>query len=399
MKIRDVIPRSYERVCFDKDRIDLSTEIKKYPRAEFLHPGHPLMQAIIAKTLESCQDVINLGAILVDDLDDLTDKPRILSLVDLGAKESNAEQRYAARQMLFLTTNCEEKVVDAGPAPHLDLRPMTTEERGLVKPLLSDLTSVKNENEAVMAEAVRRNEAFFREILQSRKERVKLEKSQIEERLSDAIKKNNAKRVQLKMRTHPKPTDAANIKKLQLQINELTSRKERRLAQLTSEEKLLSMAPVICGSALVLPKGLFLKLLGKSVSAVDVAARKRIELCAMKAVTDAEKTLGNIVYDCSKENKGWDIESTVPSTREVRYIEVKGVSHITKEVTVSRNEWLKGHNLGNKFLLAFVVVNGDGYGEPSYIRNPFTNQPDATDTQKSMNIVSLMTIAKTAGKV
>ena len=399
LKIRDIIPRSYERVCFDKDRIDLSTEIKKYPRAEFLHPGHPLMQAIIAKTLESCQDVINLGAILVDDLDDLTDKPRILSLVDLGAKESNAEQRYAARQMLFLTTNCEGKVVDAGPAPHLDLRPMTTEERGLVKPLLSDLTSVKNENEAVMAEAVRRNEAFFREILQSRKERVELEKSQIEERLSDAIKKNNAKRVQLKMRTHPKPTDAANIKKLQLQINELTSRKERRLAQLTSEEKLLSMAPVICGSALVLPKGLFLKLLGKSVSAVDVAARKRIELCAMKAVTDAEKALGNIVYDCSKENKGWDIESTVPSTGEVRYIEVKGVSHITKEVTVSRNEWLKGHNLGNKFLLAFVVVNGDGYGEPSYIRNPFTNQPDATDTQKSMNIVSLMTIAKTAGKV
>lgn len=250
-----------------------------------------------------------------------------------------------------------------------------------------------------MAEAVRRNETFFREILQSRKERVELEKSQIEQRLFDAIQKSDDKLARLMLRTDPQPTDAANIKKYQLQINELTSRKERRLTQLTSEEKLLSMAPVICGSALVLPKGFFLKLQGKSVSEVDVAARKRIELCAMKAVTDAEKASGNIVYDCSKENKGWDIESTVPGTGEVRYIEVKGVSPITKEVTVSRNEWLKGHNLGNKFLLAIVVVNGDDSGEPSYIRNPFTNQPDATDTQKSMNIESLMTMAKTTGKV
>ena len=399
LKIRDVIPRSYERVCFDKDTIELPTEGRKYPKAEFLHPGHPLMQAIVAKTIEACQDVINLGVILVDDLDDLNEKPHVLSLVELGAKESNAEQHFAARQMLFLTTNSDGKVIDAGPAPHLDLRPMTEEEKRLTKPLLQDLSMFKKESEEVMVEAVRRNDQFFREILQTRKERVELEKSQIEQRLLDAIQKSDDKLARLMTRSDPKPTDAANIKKLQLQISDLTNRKRRRLAQLTSEEKLLSMAPVICGSALVLPKGLFLKLQGKAVPAVDVAARRRIERLAMKAVTDAETALGHIVYDCSKENKGWDLESAIPGTGKVRYIEVKGVSNITKEVTVSRNEWLKGHNLGNKFLLAFVVVNGDQYGEPSYIRNPFTNQPDATDTQKSMSIESLVAISKTAGKV
>ena len=35
-----------------------------------------------------------------------------------------------------------------------------------------------------------------------------------------------------------------------------------------------------------------------------------------------------------------------------------------------------GLNQAEKFLLAIVIIDGDSYEGPFYVRNPFTNEPD-----------------------
>ncbi len=59
-----------------------------------------------------------------------------------------------------------------------------------------------------------------------------------------------------------------------------------------------------------------------------------------------------------------------------RHIEVKGRVKGADTVTISRNEILYGLNQADKFILAIVIVDGDGHEGPHYIRNPFRQEPD-----------------------
>ena len=59
-----------------------------------------------------------------------------------------------------------------------------------------------------------------------------------------------------------------------------------------------------------------------------------------------------------------------------RHIEVKGRSKGQTTITVSRNEIIYGLNQSEKFILAIVIVDGDSFEGPFYVKNPFTVEPD-----------------------
>ena len=69
-------------------------------------------------------------------------------------------------------------------------------------------------------------------------------------------------------------------------------------------------------------------------------------------------------------------DRTVAGIQEDRHIEVKGRAKGQSTITVSRNEILYGLNQTDKFLLAIVIVDGDDFEGPFYIRAPFTLEPD-----------------------
>ena len=52
-----------------------------------------------------------------------------------------------------------------------------------------------------------------------------------------------------------------------------------------------------------------------------------------------------------------------------RHIEVKGRAKGQSTITVTRNEIIYGLNQADKFILAIVVVDGDAFEGPYYIRN------------------------------
>ena len=160
----------------------------------------------------------------------------------------------------------------------------------------------------------------------------------------------------------------------------------------------ISATPVIVGGALVIPAGLLAQRKGEPGWTADAEARARIERIAMQAVMEAERTLGNAVVDVSAQRCGWDITS-IPPVHEgkllpSRHIEVKGRAKGQTTITVTRNEILSGLNQADKFILAIVLVEGDRYEGPFYVRHPFTQEPDWAVTSINLDLDQLLTCAE-----
>ena len=163
--------------------------------------------------------------------------------------------------------------------------------------------------------------------------------------------------------------------------------------------------PVVLGGALVVPIGLLRQLRGDpapdaatAAFCADPAARSRIELLAMDAVTRAEEARGCRVVDVSALKCGWDITSYAPAVEgklpESRHIEVKGRVQGATTITVTRNEILYALNQAEKFVLAIVLVGeDDSIDGPYYLRNPFTEAPDWTDLSSNKDLAKLLSIA------
>ena len=126
----------------------------------------------------------------------------------------------------------------------------------------------------------------------------------------------------------------------------------------------------------------------------DAAARRRIELAAMKAVMDIEASLGFAPTDVSTQNKGYDIESKVPvelrdaDGATLRFIEVKGRAKGATSVTVTKNEILSALNQAEQFILALVEVDGD-HAYATYLKKPPFRVPGFAETSVNFDIFDL----------
>lgn len=74
----------------------------------------------------------------------------------------------------------------------------------------------------------------------------------------------------------------------------------------------------------------------------------------------------------------------------VRHIEVKGPAKGQSIITVTRNEILYGLNQADKFILAIVLVDGEAFEGPYYVRNPFTQEPDWAVTSTNLDLAALL---------
>ena len=129
-----------------------------------------------------------------------------------------------------------------------------------------------------------------------------------------------------------------------------------------------------------------------------------------------EKSLNYVPCDVSSEKCGYDIESSVPGTGKLRFIEVKGRIEGAKTVTITKNEILTALNKPDDFILALVLVppveSSPGsdpwevreeisdYDEQSdgckvyYIRKPFQSEPDFGVTSVKYDLDKLIAKAE-----
>jgi hypothetical protein len=188
-----------------------------------------------------------------------------------------------------------------------------------------------------------------------------------------------------------------NSMKARQRADELQARLERRLQELEQERQLSARPPVVIGGALVVPIGLVDQLRGK-VTAPDTFARERerVERLAMEAVMEAERRLERLPRDVHEENLGYDIESAIPGTGRLLFLEVKGRVAGARTVTVTKNEILTGLNKPDEFILAVVLVDEDRGRPPVYVRRPFQREPDFGVTSVNYELEELLGRGETA---
>lgn len=388
----------YERICFEKQQIRPTGKAL----AELIHPVHPLMHSVLDLTLQMHRNKLKQGAILIDPADDSV-MPRLILILEHTIRETNGQAKsIASRRIQFVSIDMNNKATYAGWAPHLDLQPIEESDLLLIKdilhspwlsqplePLALQLASEKLVPDHY-AEVKLRRELQADKTLEAVHERLVKEINYWQDRflkLSDDVKAGKQPKLQ--------PENARR------RVDELTARLQQRTAELIALKQVVSSTPVVIGSALVIPQGFLSKRKGEVIFTPDAASRAHIEKVAMSAVTSAELTLGHSVFDVSADKCGWDITARPPlntdgSLPQDRHIEVKGRSKGQTTITVSRNEILYALNQAEKFLLAIVLVDGDSFDGPFYIRQPFNKEPDTGVASINYDLAELLSKATEA---
>jgi hypothetical protein len=295
--------------------------------------------------------------------------------------------------MQFVEIDCAGTARTAGYAPYLDYRPLTDEERALVAPLVEKLLATSEIGAQASSYAISNLvPAHFEEVRERREELVRKTMAAVKDRLTKEINYWDHRAEELKLQELAGRVNARiNSGKARQRADELQVRLQKRMEELEQERLLSPLPPVVIGGALIIPAGLLAKLRGESREALDHFARetKRSEEMAMAAVMEAERRLGFDPKDVSDQKCGYDIESRVPATGKLRFIEVKGRMAGATTVTITKNEILAALNKPNDFVLAIAEVDGD-VARLRYVRRPFQQEPDFAVTSVNYNLEQLL---------
>ena len=104
---------------------------------------------------------------------------------------------------------------------------------------------------------------------------------------------------------------------------------------------------------------------------------------------EVERKLGFDPIDRETEKLGYDVESRIPGTGRLRFLEVKGRVTGAATVTVTRNEILYSLNKPDDFILAIVEFDGDMH-RVHYLRRPFQKEPDFGVTSVNYDFSELL---------
>lgn len=387
LQTRTPLAQRYERICFEKEYIRMGQNV---PRADFVHPGHPLMQTLTEKVIREHSGLIKAGAVLVAPYDDMTE-PYLVVMVQHTVREATGD-RPISQRMQFVKLLPSGESANAGWAPHLDFAAPAPEIAGVVAGVLQQqwLTEKDWEKEALTYATSHLAREHFEEVEARRKLQADKMQTAIQGRLIHEInrlgKLADKYEAEIRAGKSQSPAQPANARK---KAAELAERLKIRNAQLEEMRHPVSSTPVIMGCMLIIPQGYINKTLHVGEFCTDVEARNKIERLAMDAVIKAETALGHTVYDVSKENCGWDITAQPPAQGDIlpdaRHIEVKGRALDAKVITVTSNEVRTALNQKDKFFLAIVQVDGEQVAPPRYIRNPF--KQELQDGQVSGNFL------------
>ena len=373
------------------------------PLAEFLCPGHPLLEATIDLIVERHRDLLKRGAILVDDTD-AGQNIRTLVFLEHAIQDArmdrSGQRRVVSKQMQFVELDNEGNVKSAGYAPYLDYRPLSDDELPLV-PRIPEPPWLRTELESRVLEHAAQHlvPSHLTELRRRKESLIDKTKAAVYERLTKEITYWDHRANQLKDQELAGRTNARlNSGLARQRADELASRLQKRMEELEQERKLSPLPPVVIGAALVVPAGFLAGLRdGHAVVPPDHAFEtERSEKLAMAAVMEAERTLGYEPRDVSAQKLGYDIESSIPDTGRLRFIEVKGRVKGAKTVTITKNEILTALNKPDDFILAIVQIDGDR-ATPYYVMRPFQREPDFGVTSVNYALSEILEAAEEPG--
>ncbi len=391
----------YERIAFEKDLIAPQGQ----PLAAFVCPGHALLDAALDLTLERHRDLLKRGTVLVDERDPGT-SPRVLFFLEHAIQDAcvlpSGERRTISRRMLYVEMDAAGAARHLHYAPYLDYRPLAPGEPDagavLARPEAAWIARglEAGAQKHAIAEVVPEHVA---EVRGRRREWIEKTHAAVKDRLTKEITYWDHRAEQLKLLEQAGRAGARlNSQEARRRADDLQARLQKRLAELEREAQVSVLPPVVLGAVAVVPMGLLgTRAAGPHAGETPVlpgdtqasAARARA------IVMEVERALGFEPVDRELEKLGYDVESRVPGTGKLRFIEVKGRVSGAATITVTRNEILYSLNKPDDFILALVeFLDGDQH-RVRYLRRPFQREPDFGVTSVNYDFAELLARAET----
>ena len=393
-----VLPR-YERIAFDKSLVAPQGQ----PLAAFVCPGHPLLDAVIDLTLERNRDLLKRGTVLVDERD-MGTSPRVLfylehAIQDAGVTRSG-ERRVVSKRMLYVEQDASGVTHHVNYAPYLDYRPLAEDEPGI------DAILGRPECEWINRELEQKAQHYaiaqvvpehLIEVRDRKLELISKTVAAVKDRLTKEITYWDHRAEELKLQEQAGKSNAKlNSGEARKRADLLQGRLQKRLEDLKLEAQISPLPPVVLGGLLVVPSGLLKAMKGQTIQTPTTPTDTQASGARARAIImDIERDLGFEPTDREFEKLGYDIESHIPGTGRLRFIEVKGRISGAPTITVTRNEILYSLNKPEDFILAFVEFIDDSNHKVHYLREPFKREPDFGVTSVNYAFAELLERAGT----
>ena len=384
----------YERIAFDKSLVAPPNQ----PAAAFVCPGHPLLEAVLDLTLEQHRDLLKRGAVLVDERDS-GQTPRVLFYLEHAIQDAGrtraGDRRIVSKQMLYVEIDAAGNARHLHYAPYLDYRPLAQDEPSVEAILERPECAWINREMEQKAQAYAVAHVVPEHLAQVRAPKLELiakTEAAVKDRLTKEISYWDHRAEQLKLQEKAGASGARlNSDEARKRADTLQARLHKRLQELKLKAQLSPLPPVVLGGLLVVPQGLVDAMAGRRspVDTQEVAARARA------IVMEVERGLGYEPTDREFDKLGYDIESRVPDTGRLRFIEVKGRASGAATITVTKNEILYSLNKPDDFILAIVEFLDGGSHRVRYLREPFQREPDFGVTSVNYDFAEFLERAET----
>ncbi|WP_298135103.1 helicase-related protein [Acidiferrobacter sp.] len=395
-----VLPR-YERITFDKSLVAPQGQ----PLAAFLCPGHPLLDAVIDLTLERHRDLLKRGCVLIDECD-AGRMPRVLfylehALQDAGLTRTG-ERRVISRRMLYVELTADGTIRPVRYAPYLDYRPLGDGEprvEGVLGRPECAWINRELEHKVQVYAVTKLVPEHLAEVRDRKSTLIAKTEAAVRDRLTKEITYWDHRAEELKLQEQAgRPNARLNSGEARKRADTLQGRFQKRLEDLALEAQISPLPPVILGGMLIIPAGLMKVMTGQDTSAPSAPVDTQASAARARQIIMAiERSLGFEPTDREFERLGYDIESRVPGTGKLRFIEVKGRVSGAQTITVTKNEILYSLNKPDDFILAIVEFQDGGGHEVHYVRQPFQREPDFGATSVNYDFSELLTRAAGPG--
>ena len=305
-------------------------------------------------------------------------------------------RRVISKRVLYVELDAAGNTRHMEYAPYLDYRPLGEDEPGheaiLARPECAWIGSELEQmaQQYAVSQVVPEH---LEEIRNAKRPLIAKTKAAVQDRLTKEIAYWDHRAEDLKVQEQAGRTNARlNSTQARRRADILQERLQKRLAELDLEYQISPLPPVVLGATLVVPAGLIRSMTG---AAPDLAPRQLVDTQAVAAkareiIMAVERDLGFEPTDREFEKRGYDIESRVPHTGKLRFLEVKGRVSGADTIFATRNEILYSLNKPEDFILAIVEFLGEDQHQVHYLRQPFQREPDFGATSVNYDFAGLL---------
>ena len=397
--LRDIASRQYECVTFD---VDYRHPAGTHHDAALIAPGHPLLDAVLARTTEDLKPTLAQGTIFVDWSSKQLATPALLYIVEQRITAGgDKDTLYHHFDYLLVPQDSNTNVnapnnggitVNTTP-PFLDYDTPKDEEHAIIQNLMRDpmlrswlrkdhgrivtLWATKEGIQPRMKELERQRHAETQRVWDQVKNRLTTEINYWERMISELRYQERNGHVNQRLGSK----DAA------AKVADLEQRLELRKREKEQASWLSAKTPLIRGVALIIPSHLIdahSASNAKKQAATFTKETQEVERRAVEAALAAERSLGRVPEEMPRNNPGFDIRSTDPADPLAHryYLEVKGRIAGSNTFTITNSEinFAQNHKDTHRLVLVSVHPDGPEFDEVRYVTHAFDDMEASMST-------------------